>query len=174
MSPDVYEQWAGYFDAACEVGLPAFFSPEWASTPFNSSPYVVSYGHLRIVGRSWPGRGDLLDALDTALAHSKQAGIAVDAILVGGSFTALANLAPKDVDSVWLYRAKEGAVDAAQLRGLQSSFKIQGIDARFIPIDGDPLVLLKAVSFFSLLFSKREGSVCIERGLLLVDCRECA
>lgn len=172
MLPDARDKWQEHFDAACLQGFPAFISPERSSTPFNSSPYVVSYDRLRSVGKSWSGRATLLEALDAAWNRAKRSGIIVDAILIGGSFTALANPAPKDIDSVWMYRAPGDTIDVAQLRELQASFKEMGVDARFIPIDGDPIVLLKAISFFSLLFSKREGSALIERGLFLVDCRE--
>ena len=53
---------------------------------------------------------------------------------------------------------------------LQRSAKRElSIDTRFIPVDTDPLLVIRATAFFSLLYSKREGSNEITRPLLFLD-----
>jgi hypothetical protein len=64
----------------------------------------------------------------------------------------------------------EGRPVAAALATLQAAAKARGLDLRLLPLDGDPLLLIKTVSFFSMLYSKNEGERTIIRGLVLVDC----
>jgi hypothetical protein len=77
---------------------------------------------------------------------------------------------PGDLDGVLFYRWVDGNVDAAALARLQASAKARGLDLRLQPVDADPLLLIKTVSFFSMLYSKNAGERTILRGLVLVDC----
>ena len=47
------------------------------------------------------------------------------------------------------------AVDALGLAELQKRAKAMGADLRFIPVDGNPLVLIKSISYFTRLYSER-------------------
>lgn len=94
------------------------------------------------------------------------------AALLGGSAIG-AKPDPSDLDCVVFYeQTGDRQVKAEDLRRLQRDLKQRSVDARLIPMDGDPLILLKAASFFTTLYSKNEGSLQIVRGLVLLDCRE--
>jgi hypothetical protein len=170
---------AGAFaDRAEAAGFPAFLTPVALSNPLNATPYLLSYERFEAWAGAWPVRRRQVAALGDILRRAEAGGVSVEALFVGGSFTDTANPAPGDLDCLLLYRQADPGrvVDVAALAGLQSVARQEGVDARFIPVDGDPLVLIKTVSYFTLLYAKRktapdEPEVRIVRGLLLVDCQ---
>ena len=152
-------------------GFPPLWSPDHFNTPINASPYVVRMAQFLSIAGRWEGRQALADNLRMALEQESL--VAPELILIGGSFMDSLVVAPNDIDTVWLYRAREDlAVDAKALRDRQVRLKASRVDARFIPSDGDPLVLVKAIAFFTLLYSKGKTSREISRGMLLLDLRE--
>lgn len=161
------------FVSAADRSFPVFWPNERSSTPLNSTPYVVGIRDFADVAAGWPGRFELVQRLLRAIKAVHSIAIAIDFILIGGSFTVLANEAPHDLDAMAVYRVTgDGQFDAARLGMAQQALKSERLDIRFIPGDGDPLVLIKAVSFFSVLYSKREGDMNLSRGLILVNCRD--
>jgi len=169
---------AACFDEAVRAGFPAFLTPVADSSPLNATPYLAHYAEFRAIARGWSGRGLLLDAMESVRVRSGRHGVAVDAILIGGSFTERANSAPKDIDCVMLYRQTRAgrAADAKALAALRIEAKRRKVDVRFLPLDADPLALIKSLCYFTLLFSKDKHAadrtdVRIVRGLLLLDCR---
>ena len=161
------------FLAAAAGSFPVFAPNERESTPQNSTPYVIGIDSFKRIASTWTGREHLVGKLVAALNEATHAGIAVDFALIGGSFTVLTNSAPRDLDAVCLYRvADENLFDAGRLKVLQSAWKRLGLDARLVPCDGDPLVLIKTISYFSVLYSKKTGDMVVKQGLVLVDCRD--
>ena len=160
-----------HFRRALRAGFPVLGTSEHRSTLFNSTPYVVAYAEFVQRAATWPGRADLVGALQECYSHAQAAGVVVDAMLIGGSFLDLEGEPPRDIDGVWLYRSAHGrGNDVEHLVALQKRFKAHSVDVRFVPLDSDPILLLKAVSFFSILYTKRKGEMAHSRGLLLVDC----
>jgi hypothetical protein len=162
-----------YFDDALGKGFPVFLGHESSSTPLNASPYVAYADHFLESAERLPGRRELVSNLRACLRKADEAGAKIEAILIGGSFTDLRNASPHDIDSLWLYRTDEaGSMIAERLQSLQHQFKRDHIDARFVPADGEVSILVKAVSFFTLLYSKVKGQMSFERGLILLNCSQ--
>lgn len=145
------------------------------SNPLNAAPYLARYRDFIAIAAEWPGRDGLIAALDRVRDDCQTHGIALDAILLGGSFIDRTNSAPGDVDALLLYRqAPDGAVDARALVALRKAARRQGVDARFLPLDGDPIPLLKSLCYFTILFcqAKPGTSDAGGRGMVLLDCRD--
>ncbi len=115
-------------------------------------------------------RAAFLAELSVGLDQLQSIGARPVAVLIGGSAIG-PKPNPSDLDCVLFYEVIEGESPSKHLSKLQKQLKSRGIDARLIPIDGDPLLLIKAVSFFTTLYSKNSGSLEIVRGLVLLDCR---
>ena len=159
--------WTELFPQAEAAGFPPFLTEVKASSPLNASPYVTSLEDLR-AGRALPARREqvrrLVDYLTMLAAH----GVQCDFMVLGGSLLD-ASRTPRDIDALFLYRARDG-FDTAGLRDLQIAAEKFRIDARLAPIDGDMLPALKITLFMAMLYSTdRSGS--LARGVVLVDCR---
>lgn len=162
------------FDKALAADLPPFAMHPRDSTPINATPYLLRYSRFRTQASGWAGRDRLLVELDAVLAAVRRLTLEVEAILLGGSFTELHKGVIDDLDCLIFYRAclsrEDGGV--TELAALQRDVKGRGIDARFVPLDGDPLALIKLTSYFTILYSKHKDRHEIVRALLLLDCRE--
>jgi hypothetical protein len=156
--------------AAEALFFPPFIGGERESTPLNASPYVAHLDDLR-EGRFLSIRGALVREFTAALEGLPAHGIHAVASLLGGSAIG-PKPNPGDLDCVVFYEAANGAAPTGNLQSLLTRSKARGIDMRLIPIDGDIVLLLKTVSYFSMLYSKNAGSLEIVRGLALIDCRE--
>jgi hypothetical protein len=122
------------------------------------------------LAEAWEGRATWASLLVDQRHHSCQFGVVVDAALVGCSFMDEEVSHPRDIDAVWLYRSDASyGVDANGLRQEQLRLKSLGLDVRFIPMDGDPLILIRATAFFTLMYSKRRDSNALTRGMVLID-----
>lgn len=167
-----------YFEEAEQLGFPVFLTAVADSSPLNASPYLAGYEKLKELAARWRPRHALLVELEDVRTRSQQYGIAVEAILIGGSFTEFSKPAPGDIDCVMFYRqAHVGEpVDAKGLADLRRRAIRRMVDVRFLPLDGDPLALVKSLCYFTILFSKDkhavdQADVRLVRGLLLLDCR---
>lgn len=162
------------FDAALAADLPPFLMHPRDSTPVNATPYMLRYSRFRSEAVGWVGRSGLLVELDGVISEVRKRNLSVEAILLGGSFTELDKSAIDDIDCLLFYRvdAPEDGCEPACLGTIQRDAKARGIDARFVPLDGDPLALIKLTSFFTILYSKHKERHEIVRCLLLLDCRE--
>lgn len=167
------------FEEAAGKGFPAFLTPVAESSPINATPYLSSYASFRGAAAKWPGRSALLDRLEQVRAASERHGVKIEAILIGGSFTELVKPAPADIDCIMFYRrAHPGeTVQAKGLAELRRHAKRRHVDVRFLPLDADPLALVKSLCYFTILFSKDKHAtdqtdVRVVRGLLLLDCRD--
>lgn len=153
---------------ADELFFPPFLTRERASTPLNATPYVAKLSDLR-EGRILKSRTVLVQAFLSVVEELRQAGVEPRCALVGGSAIG-PKPDPSDLDTVIFY-VSNGPVEVDWLKRLQGQAKQRRIDARLIPMDMDEVMLLKIVSYFSMLYSKSEGDRTILRGLLLIDLR---
>jgi hypothetical protein len=160
------------FDEALLADLPPFLMHPRDSTPVNATPYMLRYSRFRREAGGWAGRGDLLARLDEVMAVVRSHGLAIDAILLGGSFTELDKASVNDLDCLMFYRLQTSEGASNELAGIQRDAKARSVDVRFVPLDGDPLALIKLTSYFTLLYSKHKERHEIVRCLLLLDCRE--
>jgi len=81
-------------------------------------------------------------------------------------------LDPKDLDCVVFYEAAPGSTPLAEeLEAFLMACRERSLDMRAIAMDGDPILFVKSVSFFSTLLSVHRHSLEVVRGLVLVDCR---
>lgn len=111
-----------------------------------------------------------MQALVAAVDEMRALGIEPLAVLIGGSV-----LDPKakarDLDCVIFYsRAADLELPADWLKAAQRRWRDCRLDARLIPADAGPLLLIKTVSFFTALYSQNKTSEPLTRGLVLVDC----
>lgn len=146
--------------------FPPLLTPEHLTSPLNASPYPVSLHDFSVLVAGWPGRATHGSRLLEEMGKARP--VIVEAVLLGGSFMDDAVALPKDVDTVWFYRAGPIPPEGQWLADEQRRLKSQGIDARFVPVDGRPDVLIRATSFFTLIYSKRKDSAEISRGMLLL------
>lgn len=163
-----------FFGDAVAAGLPIFLTHETESTPLNATPYYARYERFREAAGGWLGRDRLVSELDRVIEEAERLNLSVDAILIGGSFTELDKAEIGDLDCLLFYRIRrpDQPIGSVELASTQHRAKARGIDARFVPLDGDPLALIKLTSYFTFLYSKRKGTNEIVRCLLLLDCRK--
>lgn len=162
-----------YFAEALHHGFPRFLGDIADSNPLNAAPYVCTYGALRNELGTWPGRKNFLDHLSDILNKARHIGLLVDVILLAGSIIDANNETPKDLDCVIFYKyAEQGAlINVRAVADLQNAARRLGVDARFVPIDADPVLFVKAVSYFTILYTASKQGQKAALGPLLIDCR---
>lgn len=151
---------------ALEAGLPPFLDSIPQSHALNATPYLIDWEVLvRIYRRG--ARVTLVDGLEAVLHDVAAAGARVVAVLLGGSFVRPGHAHPRDLDGVCFYEGGNADTPAALLR-LAAEGKDHGIDIRFIPLDANPVVALKACAFFATLYARDRRSPAVSHGCLLV------
>jgi len=142
---------------------------ERSATPLNSYPFHVSWANLHADWAFTARRAKLVENLQALHQAIIKRDIRPAGFLIGGSFSDRSVEDPRDIDAVSYY-AGHVAVQKDLLSTLQRKAKRElSIDTRFIPVDTDPLLLIRATAFFSLLYSKKEGSNQITRPLIFLD-----
>lgn len=157
-------------EAAARLAFPPFVKPEPESTPLNATPYLA---HLREAGIDGflSNRTALLVELRAGLERLRLLGVEPVAALLGGSAIGPKER-PCDLDCTIFYRvAPDVTPRLGELAPLQRDLRQRRLDVRLFPLDSDPLLLIKTVSFFTTLYSKHNTSLEIVRGLVLLDCR---
>ncbi len=151
---------------ALERGFPAFVQSIEDSTPINATPYVTTWSDFMRQEFAPPKRA-LVDALQGAIQELLDSGLRAEILLIGGSFL-MSDAVPKDLDCVLYYTCEpETKID---LLRRQADFRAVGLDMRLLPIEMDPVMVLKTALFFGVLYTRgREASPQL-RGLVLVDC----
>ncbi|MGK6356622.1 DUF6932 family protein [Sphingomonas sp. DT-207] len=167
---EVEAQLREWYLRAENLQFPMFVGPERESTPLNATPYVA---HIRQVreGAILLKRSALLRQLIAAVDDLRASSVQPIAALLGGSAIG-PKPDPSDLDCVIFYELPEQKDQARGFGAFQRHFKSHGLDLRLIPADGDPVLFIKAVSFFSALYAKNAGDDRIVRGLVLLDCRD--
>lgn len=159
------------FFKSVDAGMPIFLTDARASTPLDASPYYTTYEYFLETVSSWSTRQPLVDALNFTIEEIEDHDLSVVAILIGGSFTQMDVSDVNDIDCVIFYKWGKDTGDGQSrvLTALQKRAKIRKIDARLVPIDGNPIVLIKLISYFTIIYSKSKHSDEIVRPLLLLE-----
>lgn len=157
------------FAKAKERGFPAFLDGDRRSTPLNATPYIASLDELDVRDGS-EKRSILLRNLRIGLMELEEIGLHALAILIGGSFLDQRK-DPGDLDCIVFY-ATGLEPNLTVGSDWQIKQRARGIDARLVPLDSDPIVLLKSALFFGALYSRPTGEHESTRGLVLVDCQK--
>ncbi len=170
MSRSDYHQLAGSsLQAASERRFPAFLGPVSESTPINATPYLCQWQEL-LTGQLLPGQSRHVRSLGELTSELGALGVSAQVILIGGSALS-ANDEARDLDAVMFYLGDQ-AIDWESVRARLGAAHIQGLDVRLVPVDVDPVVLLKNALFFGALYASNDRVRAGQRGQLLVDCRE--
>ncbi len=160
-----------YFEMALKESFPPFVTCIAGSSTVNSTPYVTDLFNLESAWSRNSQKRNLLVELDRRIKESASYGVEVDIVMLGGSALDENCALPRDLDGVAFYRAASATDIGAAVTLLQQRFREFPLDLRLVPSDGDPFILIKAVSYFTTLYlQSREGSAA-QRGLILVDCR---
>lgn len=156
-----------HYRRAAGSGFPAFLGDVSDSNPINSTPYVVGLGDF--LSEPLPmAKLALRDTLSAALAKLPGFGLQAEIVLIGGSFLRL-DAEPRDLDCV-VYYSRSGEI-AGDLPAWQAEQKSRGLDLRLIPLEMDPVMVLKTALFFGALYGADRGEAQgVRRGLVLVDC----
>lgn len=95
----------------------------------------------------------------------------IHGFLVAGSFVDRECVMPGDIDGMFFYRLfQDVAIDWAGVRELITQARSQGVDFRPVPMDGDPLIVVKTISFMTSLYLSRRGDSMIKNnGMILVS-----
>lgn len=162
----VFPELQAHYREAKSQGFPAFVTAIEESTPLNATPYVVSLS--KFIESSWSSsRQTLIEALVSALAQLRGGGLRAEVLLVGGSFLDTGK-SPRDLDCVIFYsRESDSSIDLGRW---QHDQRVLGLDVRLLPIDIDPVMVLKMALFFGVLYTRGKGAQLQLRGLVLVDC----
>ncbi|MDC7693457.1 hypothetical protein PQU94_04075 [Asticcacaulis sp. DXS10W] len=159
--------------ALLRKGFPPYIEAERASSPMNSSPYRISRSDLFGAFCDDTVRIFLLETFEKFAGRLEADGFDIPGALIGGGFVRRlgTQTQPKDIDALVFYRVKEGAPEDAinQLVSRNREARELRLDIRFCPLDADPFTMIKSVSFFSVLYSKKEGDLTIRNGLILYD-----
>ena len=159
--------------AAVSEGTPPFIGNDVASSsPSRGAPYLVDFSMLATVFGTTPTRRRLIGTLMTTRSslakHCK-----VHAVLIGGSLTRLTKTEPRDCDAVFFYEISESSDASAKVEAMSiiaKSARLDGLDLRLVPTDADPVSLIKARCYFTLLFASERGGCLPKFGSLLVTC----
>jgi hypothetical protein len=146
-------------ERAESMGFPCFLQVVEESFPFNTAPYLVrwtEFERLAIADR----RVALLSELKGLLQDLSRF-IHIDCMMIGGSFIRVQRESPGDLDVVIFYRARAigQSPTASILRDAVKTALQQGVDARLVPLDGPPVITVKLIAFFAILYTtSRDGS----------------
>lgn len=152
--------------------FPAYAQEERLCSPTNSSPYRMIRADFDEVFKDDPWRLRLLRNIDDVLEPLRHHGIVVPVFLIGGGFVRRLRdgSRPSDIDGLAFYRMERPSPEAVKALGTAIfTAKKLHIDMRLCPLDADPIVTMKTAIFYSVLFSKVEGGMTIENGLILYD-----
>jgi len=155
------------FEKARGLGFPAFPDGVSESTPLNSAPYVISMAQLEALAAD-DNRREMVGQIGSVIRNLAESGVETRILLIGGSFLDHAKR-PKDMDCVLFYVAGEDGVDM-NLERYRLECHRSGLDVRFLPLDIDPILVLKTAIFFGLLYSRSKDQGADARGCLLVQC----
>jgi len=169
------DTWDAHLNLAWANGLPLINGAVTDSNPFNGSPYVTSLSGFLTRMEALPGRSFLRQPLTSMLHALADAGYTVDFFLAGGSFLDMDNTTPKDFDALCMYKLRQGEQGHPNaLVDARKSCLDQRLDLRFVAIDGEPLLYLKTLSYFSILYAQQKPSASRPHrpGMVLIDARD--
>lgn len=142
------------------------------SYPVNSSPYVIAVDDFYMQFSGTPKRDLLLKNLTNFDKYLGECGARAVCLLVGGSFCNSGNTEPRDMDGLLMF---EFANCRSSLESLIVDWRRlsagHDLDFRFVPVDLDPIYLVKVACFMSALFARTRDSDASAHGCWLVDFR---
>ncbi|MBD8528037.1 DUF6932 family protein [Pseudomarimonas arenosa] len=156
---------------ALSLGLPPFPYPIAKCNALNATPYMTTVEHFEHLFGGTPQRSAMLGDLARLVERLKAANLEPVAALIGGSFLRSDNPAPKDLDCVLFYNGHTNDEAVEALHRLWEAFSRKRIDLRLISLQRDPLLALKACSFFSTLYGATRDQRRPATGSLLLDLR---
>lgn len=163
------EQLSADYGSAAKIGFPLFPQAIESSTPLNSSPYAISYDHfLRGETVTCARRATLISSFAEVVSRLPTAGIVPVAAIVGGSYLRL-DREPRDLDCVIFYRRSVESRPSVSIQHIQNEFKSVDIDARLVPFDASPTLVLKAAMFFGCLYAVDRASGGSSHGCVLIE-----
>lgn len=162
---EIFPQVRKAYVRAVSEDFPAFLDSIDLSTPLNASPYLVGLTEF-VTRQRDPGRDQLVARLQDALNNLRDMGANPQALLIGGSFLD-STQTPHDLDCVVYYESETRPSGLARWQLKQHD---RGLDLRLVPIDSDPILVLKMTLFFGALYGRGRGALPALRGTLLVDC----
>jgi hypothetical protein len=140
--------------------------------PQQSSPHPMTLRELQRLVKNDVRRSELLSRLQ-ALCRRVAGEMRVACALIGGSFVQPHRALPKDLDCALYYAMRHPTrTGVDSLRVAWQIAADSDIDARFIPLDADPLVLIRMTAFMTSLYHAHRPGACPptpEPGLLLVS-----
>ena len=94
-------------------------------------------------------------------------------LMIGGSFLDTSNPSPNDIDCVIFYRSGVQSLAIADqwMSTIRDRAKAVRLDARFVPTDGNLIVLLRSAIYFSSLYRESKNGA-NSRGVVLLDCSD--
>lgn len=138
-------------------------------TALNASPYVVPMELFTSTFGTSSHRINYIDRLIKLIDSASKHGVEIVALLVGGSFLVRTNEFPKDLDGILFYSMRPGmGPSTIELNELWQIARGNSLDVRFVPYDANPIIALKACSFFSLLYCRTRKSAELSRGCVMV------
>ncbi|WP_313247191.1 DUF6932 family protein [Stenotrophomonas rhizophila] len=153
---------------AKKSGFPAFPLGVGRSNPVNATPFLERIDRIWEMGTD-PIREQLLRRLASLLDILRAAEVEPLALLVGGSFLRPPVIC-KDLDCVLFYQCDHDP--ASLLQGYRCRIGKVGVDVRFVPVDSDPLVVLKSAIYFGTLYTMQKTGDSERAGAVLFDCRK--
>lgn len=151
-------------------GFPLFPSDVHRCNPANASPYVATLDQLEGLWAADSHRLELLARMQR-IATARHGSIRVRFTLMGGSVLRPVCPSPRDLDVVFFYEADGASAPSDVERALAESVrdaKAARLDARFVPLDADPLIAVRFSMFFATLFSISRDSRAASTGCLVI------
>jgi hypothetical protein len=152
---------------ALATGVPWTLVPSSESTILNSTPYTCDWECFSASFADEPRRL-LLSELEHIIEEAVASGIRPRFLMVGGSFLQ-PDRTPGDLDCVIFYEVDDCAAVGQTIKDSKAKSKERQVDARWVPIDGDPFVAIRSAVFFATLYSRGRRRLMSElRGVVFV------
>lgn len=164
----LFREMERHYDKWLADGFPMFPGSVSASSPVNASPYVVSYTHFLANPPGSSKNAELIDGFCALIAELQKLGIIPIATLLGGSFLRPGENA-RDIDCVIFYRHATDAPTRSPLAAILELFRSRKVDARLIPYDTQPALVLSSAVYFASLYSIDRPSAALAHGSVLIS-----
>lgn len=139
--------------------------------PLDSPPFVIMLNDF-LKTSAVKERPDLFTPLEVQMNSLIENGLIPELLLIGGSFLR-DHLNAKDLDCIVFYSMK-GNQNLPQgfMGNFQLSAKANKVDLKLVPLDHDPIMVVRCAIFYAGLFGRdRKIARMVPHPVLLVDCR---
>ncbi len=161
------------FEKAVTNGFLAFPEGVDNSNPLNSTPFFSSFLEFSNRMDFSRRRKTLLVRLAALIKEISEQSIEPQVVMIGGSFLDTSNPSPNDIDCVIFYRSGFQSIATAGqwMSTIRDRAKAVRLDARFVPTDGNFIVLLRSAIYFASLYRESKNGA-ESRGVVLLDCSD--